>query len=320
MVEQSELAYRMLCRKYGAQLCYTPMLHSPQYADIDVYRKKFFTTCPEDRPLIAQFCGNDPSVLLRAAKQIEDYCDAVDINLGCPQRIARRGYYGSFLMDNLPLVYELVRTLHENLRVPVFCKIRVFPEYEKTLEYAKGLEKAGCQMLVVHGRTREMKGIYQGLADLEIVKKLKKELSIPVISNGNIQVFEDIQKCIDDTKVDGIMSAEALLRDPAFFSGKKVDAFQLTFEYLDLCEKYETPLQWIKDHLCKILLDYVMEDLELKDKLIFQSRSMQALRENMLEFQRICKENGGARKIEIVRKVKNYIELDEEALSLFSSS
>jgi len=63
-----------------------------------------------------------------------------------------------------------------------------------------------------------------------------------------------------------------------------------------------------------------MEDLELKDKLIFQSRSMQALRENMLEFQRICKENGGARKIEIVRKVKNYIELDEEALSLFSSS
>jgi tRNA-dihydrouridine synthase 1 len=258
---------------------------------------------------------------LRAAKNIENYCDAVDINLGCPQRIARRGYYGSFLMDNLPLVYELVRTLHQNLKVPVFCKIRVFPEYEKTLEYAKGLEKAGCQLLVVHGRTREAKGIYQGLANLEIVKKLKKELSIPVVSNGNIQYFEDVAKCIEETNVDGVMSAEALLRNPALFSGKKVDAFQLAFEYLDLCEQYETPLQWIKDHLCKILLDYVMEDLESKDKLIFLSRTLPQLRENIQEFQRICKENGGARRVPFPQRVKNNIDLDEtiaDSFNLFS--
>ncbi len=107
----------MLCRKYGAQLCYTPMLHryvpviyltsSKIFLEDKSYQKKYFTTCPEDRPLVAQFCANDPKILLAAAKLVESRCDAVDINLGCPQRIARRGYYGAFLMNDFGLVYSL---------------------------------------------------------------------------------------------------------------------------------------------------------------------------------------------------------------------
>lgn len=177
-------------------------------------------------------------------------------------------------MDNLPLVFEMgkaltimihindtivVKTLHENLRVPVFCKIRIFPEYDKTLAYAKGLEAAGCQLLVVHGRTREMKGIHQGVADWDYVKKLKQELSIPVISNGNLRYFEDIEECMQYTKVDGVMSAEAILKNPAFFSGTIPPPFQLANEYLDMCEIYDTNLQWIKDHLCKILLSLYVQ-------------------------------------------------------------
>ncbi|CAA3028767.1 tRNA-dihydrouridine(16 17) synthase [NAD(P)(+)]-like [Olea europaea subsp. europaea] len=82
MVDNSELPFRMLCRKYGAQAAYTPMLHSRIFTETEKYRSQEFTTCKEDRPLFVQFCANDPDVLLEAARRVEPYCDYVDINLG----------------------------------------------------------------------------------------------------------------------------------------------------------------------------------------------------------------------------------------------
>jgi tRNA-dihydrouridine synthase 1 len=104
MVDQSELAFRMLCRKHGTQLCYTPMLHSRLTVEDKNYLGINFSTSKEDRPLVVQFCGNDPDTLLEACKKVEDQCDAVDINFGCPQGIAKRGNYGSFLLDKPQLI------------------------------------------------------------------------------------------------------------------------------------------------------------------------------------------------------------------------
>lgn len=84
MVDQSELAFRMLVRNHGCTLAYSPMLNSKIILNTPKYKDEFFTTCPQDRPLIAQFCGNDPESIVKAAQMVQDHCDAVDINLGCP--------------------------------------------------------------------------------------------------------------------------------------------------------------------------------------------------------------------------------------------
>ena len=103
----------MLCRQYGATAAYTPMLHARLFSEGAKYRDEHLTTCPEDRPLFVQFCANDPDVLVKAAQHVEEAADYIDLNFGCPQRIAKKGRYGAFLMDDLPCVASLVRALHE---------------------------------------------------------------------------------------------------------------------------------------------------------------------------------------------------------------
>ena len=99
MVGQSELAFRLLCRKHGTTLCYTPMFISGVFARSKSYRKRMWQTCKADRPLLVQFCGNEPETLVRAALKVQDDCDGVDLNLGCPQAVAKRGNYGAWLME-----------------------------------------------------------------------------------------------------------------------------------------------------------------------------------------------------------------------------
>jgi len=258
----------MLCRRYGANLCYTPMLHSKQFLESATYRERNFSTCSGDRPLVAQFCANDPQTLLQAAKLIEHQCDAIDINLGCPQMIARRGRYGAYLMEDWPLIFQLVQQLHQGLSVPVFCKIRVFPDADKTVEYAKMLESAGCQLLAVHGRTRDQRKTYDGdghfvAADWAIIKRIKESVCVPVIANGNIQTFDDLEQCLRFTGADAVMSALTLLRNPALFSGRSVPDFELVYEYLELAREHETNVNWVRAHLGKMLEPYFADYRDL---------------------------------------------------------
>ncbi|RGP59290.1 trna-dihydrouridine synthase 1 [Fusarium sporotrichioides] len=239
MVDQSEFAWRMLTRSFispteqKSLLAYTPMLHARLFSQDDKYRKAHFQAVKADgetpwldgnpsidRPLFVQFCANDPDALLSAAKQVAPYCDAVDLNLGCPQGIARKGKYGAFLQEDQDLIFRLINILHKELPVPVTAKIRILDTKEETLAYAQNVLKAGASILTVHGRKREQKGHLTGLAEWKMIRFLRDSLpkETVIFANGNILQEGDIEKCLEATGADGVMSAEGNLSDPAIFT------------------------------------------------------------------------------------------------------
>ena len=143
MIDQSELPFRVLCRAHGCELAVSPMFHARHFAAEPKYRLANWSEldgAADDRPLLVQFAANDARALLAAAKLVQSQCDGVDINLGCPQRVARRGHFGAFLLSEHELLRELVCTLRCHLDVPVTCKIRKLPCEGQTADVARLLQ------------------------------------------------------------------------------------------------------------------------------------------------------------------------------------
>jgi len=224
MVGGSELPFRLLARRHGAQLCYTPMLYSSRFVSDAAYRSAELRSADGDSPLVAHFCGNDADVLLSAGRlaAAAGVC-AIDINLGCPQRIAHSGNFGSHLCatpEGRAAVLRIVAHLSASLPVPVFCKVRLCDELDDTLCFARQLKAAGCALLAVHARFRgSATRRRDGPADLEAVRLIKQAVGdLPVLTNGNVACAADVVVALRLTGADGCMSAEGALDDPALFA------------------------------------------------------------------------------------------------------
>ena len=202
-------------------------------------------------------------------------CDwDADINLGCPQRIAHAGHFGSYLLDEVdrPLVLSMVSTLSSGLSIPVFVKIRLLDQLEDSIRLCEQLMDAGAALIAIHARYRVNlvgrtgPGARDGPAHLDQVQTIITRLrhrNVPIVANGNVKTWQDVTHNREFTQSQGIMSAEGLLDDPALFypasayaaSNPKPTKGQLVQEYWQLTQQYPVSLKTLVFHLRRMAKD-----------------------------------------------------------------
>jgi tRNA-dihydrouridine synthase len=278
MVDQSELAFRMLVRTYGVHLAYTPMLNSKVFSISKTYRYENFDTAEGDSPLIAQFAGDDHRLLIESAKYIQDQVSAVDINFGCPQGIAKKGHYGSYLLAEPHLCTSLVGSMVQNLDCPVTAKMRIVnlrdPGFQDTVNLVSQFESAGVDMVCLHTRTREMNKELTGAPIWEACKVIKDRFkSFPIVCNGGVENYNDVVKCMDYTGCDAVMSSEGLLERPDLFSGPtwSKTSIELAKEYIFMVRKYplrhKFETRCVRSHMFRLLYSNLQSNVDLRDKM-----------------------------------------------------
>jgi tRNA-dihydrouridine synthase B len=231
MSNVTNLPFRLMCRTYGASLTYSEMIS----ADAVIYENeksiKRGISCDDERPLGIQIFGNSPETMTTAALRIEEIYqpEIIDVNFGCPAKLLTKDGCGSALLKSPELIHEIIKKLSDNLSTPVTAKIRILPDMDKTLEIAHLIERAGASAITVHGRTQQQQ--YSGKANHEYVRKIKQELNIPVIANGDIVDEISAQQTLEYTGCDGIMIGRAAMGNPFLF--RRISHFLETGEMLD---------------------------------------------------------------------------------------
>ena len=141
------------------------------------------------------------------------------------------------------------------------------------MQYAELIQRAGASLLTVHGRNRTAK-MNQEPADWEQIKAVKAALDIPVIANGNIHEFADIERCLAYTQADGVMSADAILSNPYFFANiTDIDHRQMALEYLEFAVQYQANFRYVLPHILQIMARY------LDDRLLHALQQARAIAE-----------------------------------------
>jgi nifR3 family TIM-barrel protein len=252
MADVTNLAFRLLCRQHGADLTYTEMISAD--ALLSENRKSLLKglSSPDDRPFGIQIVGSSPEKMREAALFVEDEYrpEIIDVNIGCPAKRIIGAGCGSALLKSNALVYGIISELTDNLKTPVTAKIRILENNERTLEIARLIEEAGASALTVHGRKAEQ--MYSGNSDLMAIKAVKRELSIPVIANGDIKDEESAENTLDFTGCDGLMIGRAAMGNPFIF--RRIRHYLETGEKLKVdrrtrrLEDFETYVALLEKH------------------------------------------------------------------------
>lgn len=237
MVRYSKMPFRVLCRKYHADLAFTPMILADDVSRKSVLLPEEFTTNAEDRPLVAQFATNKAIELGLAAEKLSPYIDGIDLNCGCPQKWVISEGIGAVLSSKPQLVKDMVWEVKKRLpNMPMSIKIRLQKDMRTTVDLVQKAEAAGVEWITVHGRTPQERG--HNKVHVNAISFIKSIAHVPVIANGDMFTPGDMDAVVQATKVDGIMCARGALANPAMFAQYDVVPLQCVIDYFELALEF----------------------------------------------------------------------------------
>lgn len=244
MVDVTDLPYRLVCKKAGAGMTYTEMIYVSAIIHENPKTKQLIQT-EKEKPSAIQITGNNPEEFKSVIPHLKKY-NLIDLNCGCPSARIVGNQAGSYLLKNPEKIAEIIKILKEAGHI-VTAKIRLGFHSNNVINIAKTIEKAGADALTVHARLAIHGNDIP--ADWKEIEKVKRELKIPVIGNGDVSSPEKAKEMLK--LADGVMIGRAAIGDPDIFqrtliylkTGKLIPhSFQRNKKYLEmyltLCKKY----------------------------------------------------------------------------------
>jgi len=219
MAGVTDLAFRTICREFGAGLTYTEMVSSKALVYQDKKTHGLLKLGENEHPSSAQIFGSDASCMADAAARAQEIsgADIIDINMGCPVGKIVKSGDGSALMKEPDKAMKIIEAVVRAVDCPVTVKIR--KGWDKgnvnAVEFAKMAETAGVSAIAVHGRTRTQ--MYSGRADWDIIREVKNAVSVPVLANGDVYSAQDASRILNYTGADIAMIARGAMGDPWIF-------------------------------------------------------------------------------------------------------
>lgn len=247
-------AFRKICKEMGCSLVCAEMVSDKGLIHNSSKTKKMLYFEETERPISQQIFGSDKETFIKAAKIVYEtmHPDIIDINMGCPvPKVAIKSQAGSALLKNPQLIYDIVSSVKKAVPIPITVKIRSGWDHNSinAKEVAKICEKAGASAITIHPRTRSQ--LYQGKADLDIIKQVKENVNIPVIGNGDITDIKSAVHMLEYTKCDAIMIGRGVLGNPWLI--KEIDT------YLKQGIILEKPNYQEKINMCHKHLHYLLK-------------------------------------------------------------
>ncbi len=211
--------FRNLARRHGASMVFCEMTSSDGLVRKNPKSFELLEYLPEERPIGAQLCGSEATVMADAARLCEALgFDSVDLNYGCPVRKVVAREAGAAMLVDLDRLERVTAAVVNAVSLPVTAKIRIGWDKNSVNAHqvAQVLERAGVKWITVHARTRTEK--FTGAAHWEVIKAVKEATSLPVIGNGDVKTPEDAKRMVDETGCDGVMVGRGSFGNPWLFS------------------------------------------------------------------------------------------------------
>lgn len=249
MEDVTDPAFRLMCKRFGADMVYTEFVSSDALIRAVNKTKQKLTICEEERPVAIQIYGKETDAMTEAARIVEEaQPDILDLNFGCPvKKVAGKGA-GAGMLQNIPKMLEITRSVVDAVKLPVTVKTRLGwdMEHKIIVDLAEQLQDCGIAALAIHGRTRSQ--MYTGEADWTLIGEVKNNprMHIPIIGNGDVTSPQRAKECFDRYGVDAIMVGRGSIGRPWIF--KEMKHFLKTGEELPFLS-FEWKMQIMKEQV-----------------------------------------------------------------------